>query len=94
MEYDDDHGCGLKFLNINAEHFGWWSCHMDDENESDYHKGTFKINDVNDYPKDIRLPSDMKVRRVYIYFSMYLGGIQYSHTLNWGFFKGDRYWAF
>ena len=66
MEYEDEHGCGLKFLNFNAEHFGWWTCHMDDEIESDFHKGTFKINDVNDYPKDIKLPSHMKVGRIEI----------------------------
>ena len=34
----------------------------DDENGSDFHRGTFKINDVNDYPKDIRLPSHFNVR--------------------------------
>ena len=68
LKYDEDYGCGLKFLNITAEHFGWWTCHMDDENESDFHRGTFKINDVNDYPKDIRLPSHFNVRSKKIIF--------------------------
>ena len=48
---------GLEFTQ-NFEHFGWWSCQIGYEGDDLLHLGTFKINEGQDFPQDIRLPAD------------------------------------
>ena len=48
---------GLKFTQ-NFEHFGWWSCQIEYDEDDLLHLGTFKINEGQDFPQDIRLPAD------------------------------------
>ena len=48
---------GLEFTQ-NFEHFGWWSCQIEYEEDDLLHLGTFKINEGQDFPQDIRLPAD------------------------------------
>ena len=54
--------CGLKLTNFSSNYFGWWSCKMQSNDpKSTFHKGTFKINKPNEWPTEIRLPTDVKV---------------------------------
>ena len=55
--------CGLQFDEFSEESFfGWWSCEMSKEAEV-FHRGTFKINKPDQWPKEIRLPSDIQVKK-------------------------------
>ncbi len=51
--------CGLKFAKFSSQDFGWWSCDLKSDNL--LHRGTFKVNKVGEWPKDIRLPNDIEV---------------------------------
>ena len=56
--------CGLQFDEFSEESFfGWWSCEMSKEAEV-FHRGTFKINKPDQWPKEIRLPADIQVKKV------------------------------
>ena len=49
---------GLTFAQ-NFHQFGWWSCVIKYEDDPDLlHVGTFKINEKNGFPQDIRLPDN------------------------------------
>ena len=49
---------GLTFAQ-NFDQFGWWSCVIKYEDDPDLlHVGTFKINEKNGFPQDIRLPDN------------------------------------
>ena len=62
LEIDNLPVCGLKLTNFTSNYFGWWSCEMRNiDSKSIFHKGTFKINKPNEWPTDIRLPTDVKV---------------------------------
>ena len=62
LELDDGQEvCGLQFDEFSEESFGWWSCEMSKEDEV-FHRGTFKINKPEEWPKDIRLPADIQVK--------------------------------
>ena len=63
LELDDGQEvCGLQFDEFSEESFfGWWSCKMSKEAEV-FHRGTFKINKHEEWPKDIRLPTDIQVK--------------------------------
>ena len=64
LEVDSQQVCGLQFtaFSSDSESFGWWSCDMLEEiQNSVLHRGTFKINKPNEWPTDIRLPTDIKV---------------------------------
>ena len=66
--FKGDHGDsrGLNFTQ-NFEHFGWWSCVIGYGEDDLLHLGTFKINEENDFPKDIRLPADnIEVKLYYL----------------------------
>ena len=55
--------CGLQFDEFSEESFfGWWSCEMSKEAEV-FHRGTFKINKPDQWPKEIRLPADIQVKK-------------------------------
>ena len=62
LEIDNLPVCGLKLTNFTSNYFGWWSCEMgNNDPKSIFHKGTFKINKPNEWPTEIRLPTDVKV---------------------------------
>ena len=69
LELDDGQKvCGLQFDEFSEESFfGWWSCEMSEEPEDFhtevFHRGTFKINKPDQWPKEIRLPADIKVKK-------------------------------
>ena len=64
LEIDNLPVCGLKLTNFTLNYFGWWSCEMGNNNpKSIFHKGTFKINEPNEWLTEIRLPTDVKVNR-------------------------------
>ena len=59
---DGQEVCGLQFDEFSEESFfGWWSCEMSKGAEV-FHRGTFKINKPEEWPKDIRLPADIQVK--------------------------------
>jgi hypothetical protein len=54
--------CGLEIQNFTFENFGWWSCHLNDGGPfKANHIGTFKINQKDAWPIDIRLPNNIEV---------------------------------
>lgn len=53
--------CGIRFKQFKLDDFGWWSCSMN----GGTHKGTFRVNKPGEWPTDIRLPDDLKVRSSY-----------------------------
>jgi hypothetical protein len=62
LEIDNLPVCGLKLTNFTSNYFGWWSCEMgNNDPKYIFHKGTFKINKPNEWPTEIRLPTDVKV---------------------------------
>ena len=62
LEFNSQQVCGLQFTNFSPENFGWWSCEMNNEDtKSVFHRGTFEINKPNEWPTDIRLPTDIQV---------------------------------
>ena len=63
LEVDCQQVCGLQFTEFSPESFGWWSCEMRQEEteNSAFNKGTFKINKPDEWPTDIRLPTDIEV---------------------------------
>ena len=66
FESNGESVCGLAIQNFTSEHFGWWSCHLYDEPDPEdffkaNHIGTFKINQKDAWPTDIRLPNNIKV---------------------------------
>ena len=61
---DSHQVCGLQFTDFSQENFGWWSCETSGEGIEDlvFHRGTFKINKPDEWPTDIRLPTDIEVK--------------------------------
>ena len=55
--------CGLEVQNFISEHFGWWSCHLNVKAIKPNHIGTFKINQKDAWPTDIRLPNTIEVKK-------------------------------
>ena len=64
LEVDSQQVCGLQFTEFSQENFGWWSCETSEAGIEDsvFHRGTFKINKPDEWPTDIRLPTDIEVK--------------------------------
>jgi hypothetical protein len=62
FESNGESVCGLEIQNFISEHFGWWSCHLNVKVSKVNHVGTFKINQKDFWPTDIRLPNNFKVK--------------------------------
>ena len=66
FESNGESVCGLEIQSFTSEHFGWWSCHLNDGGVfKENHIGTFKINQKDAWPMDIRLPNNIKVNTRY-----------------------------
>ena len=63
FESNGESVCGLEFQNFISEHFGWWSCHLNVKAIKPNHIGTFKINQKDAWPTDIRLPNTIEVKK-------------------------------
>ena len=62
FESNGESVCGLEIQSFTSEHFGWWSCHLNDGGFFEpNHIGTFKINQKDAWPIDIRLPNNIEV---------------------------------
>ena len=63
-EVDSQQVCGLQFTEFSQENFGWWSCETSEAGREDsvFHRGTFRINKPDEWPTDIRLPTDIEVK--------------------------------
>ena len=65
FESNGESVCGLEIQSFTSEHFGWWSCHLNFKAIKPNHVGTFKINQKDAWPMDIRLPNNIKVNTRY-----------------------------
>ena len=62
FESNGESVCGLEIQNFVSEHFGWWSCHLNVKAIKVNHVGTFKINQKDAWPTEIRLPNTINVK--------------------------------